>query len=95
MCMRRHFKAATKSLHTRRGTVRLGIASGPRPREQGRRSLRAYSKGRSADWNIPLRRQRGNPAEKRRPVCGEVPKWDWESSAKFSNQRLGPGSTQR
>ncbi|CAM6012754.1 unnamed protein product [Sphagnum balticum] len=92
--VRRHFKAATQSLHGPRGPVRLDIASGRRPREQGRRSLGAYSKGRRADWNIPLRRQRANPAEKRHPVCGEVPKWDLESCAKFSNQRLGPGSTQ-
>ncbi|CAM6062586.1 unnamed protein product [Sphagnum tenellum] len=49
--VRRHFKAATQSLHTRRGPVRLGIASGRRPREQGRRSLRAYNEGRSTDWN--------------------------------------------
>ncbi len=91
--VRRHFKAATQSLHTRRGPVRLGIASGRRPREQGRRSLRTYNEGRSTDWNgmFPDVVREGTRERKDARYVGKYPSGTGRGAPNLAIKGWGPG----
>jgi len=88
--VRRHFKAATQSLHTRRGPVRLSIASGRRPREQGRRSLRAYSKEEGPTGIFPYVVREGTRQRKDVRYVGKYRSGTWRVAPNLAIKGRGP-----